>query len=113
MQCTAHKRDGSGDPCTKHAVKGATVCASHGAAAPQVRAAASRRLLEAADPVTAELVQLALHAEDPKVRLQACRDVLDRVGVTTPKVVEVISMDLVEREIARLEAELADNDAGV
>ena len=40
----------------------------------------------------------------------ACRDVLDRAGVTPPKPVEVITRDMVEREIARLEAELGITD---
>src|SRR5690606_7900081 len=83
MQCAAHKRDGSGQPCRKPAMKGATVCASHGGSAPQVRAAAQRRLLEAADPVAARLVHLALNSDDEKVQLAACRDLLDRVAVTS------------------------------
>jgi hypothetical protein len=43
-RCIRPKSDGS--PCRKAPIKGSTVCASHGGAAPQVRAAASRRVAE-------------------------------------------------------------------
>lgn len=45
MQCTARKRNG--DRCGSKAVTGATVCRMHGGSAPQVRAAAARRLEQA------------------------------------------------------------------
>lgn len=85
----------------------------HGGSAPQVKAAARRRLLEAVDPVIARLVDIALHEQDPKTALVALRDVLDRVGVSEPKQIEIVTLDAVEQEIARLEAELAalDTDA--
>lgn len=41
-KCTATNR--SGNPCGHWAVRGGTVCAAHGGLAPQVRAAAERRL---------------------------------------------------------------------
>lgn len=41
-QCTAIKR--SGDRCKRSAIKGGTVCSTHGGKAPQVLAAAQRRL---------------------------------------------------------------------
>jgi hypothetical protein len=41
-RCTAHRSDKQ--PCRAWAVWGATVCVSHGGAAPQVRRAAQRRL---------------------------------------------------------------------
>lgn len=40
-RCTAHTT--AGRPCRKAPIKGATVCATHGGSAPQVRAAAARR----------------------------------------------------------------------
>jgi hypothetical protein len=43
--CRAHSKQ-SGAPCKKLAVPGATVCRNHGAGAPQVRAAAARRVEE-------------------------------------------------------------------
>jgi hypothetical protein len=42
-QCTAHAR--SGNRCKRYAAAGTTVCRMHGGAAPQVQAAAKRRLL--------------------------------------------------------------------
>lgn len=44
-QCAAHTS--AGGQCRRQAVKGATVCHVHGGAAPQVKAAAARRLAEA------------------------------------------------------------------
>lgn len=41
-QCKAHTS--AGRPCRRSAISGGTVCASHGGRAPQVRAAANRRL---------------------------------------------------------------------
>lgn len=109
MQCTATLRDGSGTPCRKNAITGATVCGSHGGSAPQVRAAAQRRLLEAADPVAARLVHLALNAEDERVQLAACRDLLDRIAVNSPKQIEVMPDQALVREwIEQLEADLAE-----
>lgn len=73
-----------------------------------MRDAARRRLLDVADPVAAELVRLALHDPDSRVRLAACRDVLDRAGIVRANEVQIITVDAVEREIARLEAELGN-----
>lgn len=47
MKCTAHRTDGA--PCQSWAIKGGTVCRSHGGSAPQVRRAATERLQEARD----------------------------------------------------------------
>lgn len=43
-QCSAHTS--AGNQCRRQAVRGATVCYVHGGAAPQVKAAAARRLAE-------------------------------------------------------------------
>lgn len=45
MRCTATCKS-SGEQCLKRALAGATVCLSHGAGAPQVREAATRRKAE-------------------------------------------------------------------
>ncbi len=104
--CTARRTDGK--PCKASAIKGATVCRVHGGSAPQVRAAAQRRLLEAADPAAAELVRLALNAESARVRLAAVRDLLDRAGVGdhSDSLDGVLTAEIVEAEIARLESQL-------
>lgn len=46
-RCTAKSKQ-SGEQCRRFAVVGGTVCATHGGSAPQVRAAAQQRQLEAA-----------------------------------------------------------------
>jgi hypothetical protein len=108
MKCTAHSKR-SGKPCKKDAVKGTNVCRSHGAAAPQVKAAAKRRLLEAVDPLIVRLIEIALDQdEDTRVQLAAIRDALDRAGVSEPKQVEVFTMDALDNWIRQLEEELGD-----
>lgn len=65
--------------------------------------------LEAADSVAARLVDIASTAQDDRVAIGACCDVLDRAGVSPPKPVEVIPGTW-SKEIARLEAELGITD---
>lgn len=103
-RCTARSSQ-TGEPCKRYAIAGGTVCPSHGGSAPAVKEAARRRLLEWVDPVAAELVRLALEAESESVRLAACRDLLDRVGVVDPKETE-ITTDQFMAKVAELEAEL-------
>src|SRR5690625_7033292 len=45
MKCSAKNR--AGKPCGNWAIKGGTVCRSHGGAAPRVKAAAARRRAQA------------------------------------------------------------------
>lgn len=47
-RCAGHVKNGprAGKPCTHHPIRGGTVCTHHGGGAPQVRAAANRRLAE-------------------------------------------------------------------
>ncbi len=107
MQCTATNRQGG--RCKNPAIQGGNVCRFHGGKAPQVERAAGRRVLEAL--VGPALVVLKSIVDDetlePRVRLAAARDILDRTGYAPAKQVEVITMGAVEAEIARLEAELA------
>lgn len=103
--CAAHRTDG--EECRAPAIRGGKVCRVHGGSAGHVKAAAERRLLEAVDPVVAELIRFALDDElEPRVRLAAIRDVLDRAGVTAPKQLEVVTLEAIDAEIARLEQEL-------
>lgn len=63
---------------------GSAVCRMHGGAAPQVRARAQQRILEASDKAAYALVQMLQDEKiPPAVRLGAARDLLDRAGLTS------------------------------
>lgn len=69
-KCTGTAR--SGNPCTRWAIKGGTVCPNHGGGAPQVKEAALRRV--AAQVIAAkasrEIAHEGIHAvEDPLAEL--------------------------------------------
>lgn len=88
VYCTARKTNG--DPCRKRPIKGGNVCNKHGGSAPQVRAAALRRIQAAADPAAATLVGLLYDKTAPHaVRLNAARDLLDRAGLTAKTGIEI------------------------
>ncbi len=110
-RCTAKART-TGNRCKAYAITGATVCRMHGGSAPQVKEAARRRILELVMPALVGLTDL-LHDPDtpPATKLAAVRDILDRAGFKPVQVSEVthITEDALDREIARLEAELADS----
>lgn len=105
--CKATNRQGT--PCQRHPAPGATVCNLHGGKAPQVQTAAARRILEQlVGPALTQLARIVNNADTPHaVRLAAIRDILDRTGYKPATQLEVITLDVIEREIARLEAELA------
>ena len=86
--CTAKRTNG--EPCRKVAIKGASVCATHGGRAPQVKAKAKARLENAADRMAKLLLNMA-EADDVSdaVKLNAIRDALDRSGVSAKNAVEV------------------------
>lgn len=116
-RCTAHVV-GTKRRCRAYAIKGGTVCVYHGGSAPQVRAAAQRVLLAAVDPALAELVTLARSAESESVRLQAVRDILDRVGLgaTTKIEAEVTHFDgesKLDRAIEEMLATMDRREAGL
>ena len=88
VKCTA--RTHAGKPCKMWAARGATVCKMHGGAAPQVKAAARRRLEQATDALAAKLLGIALDdGASEAVRLAAIRDALDRGGVSAKTAVSV------------------------
>src|SRR5713226_2314337 len=67
-QCRAHVAKGprAGQQCARPAKDGATVCSSHGARAPQVKAAAERRVAERkAREAVARLGKVAPGSVDP------------------------------------------------
>lgn len=84
------------------------MCRVHGGSAPQVKAAAARRILEGlVGPALVALKDIVTDPSIPEnVRLAAARDILDRCGYRPPVQVEVLTIGIVEAEIMRLEAEL-------
>ena len=88
-QCTAHRKNGA--RCRSSAVHGATVCIKHGGAAPQVRARAALRILEASDQAAAQMIRFMNDKKVPyAVRLRAAQDLLNRAslvgaGMPTPE----------------------------
>ena len=107
-RCTAKAKQ-TGQQCKNAALLGAKTCKFHGSAAPQVKAASARRVLEAL--VGPALMKMRDILNDPHtppaVRLAAVKDILDRTGYKPAQTVEIITIGAIEAEIARLEAELA------
>ncbi len=65
------------------------MCRVHGGSAPQCIAAARQRLLMACDPVAARLIAIAKSKlTEPKDAIVACREILNRAGVTAAPVVD-------------------------
>jgi HEAT repeat protein len=60
----------------------------HGGKSPNAQRSAKRRLLEAADPAAATLVDL-LKDDDPHIRERAARAILDRAGYGPSSSVDV------------------------
>lgn len=86
--CTARRTNG--EACRKVAIKGGTVCATHGGQAPQVKRAARVRLEMAADRMAKQLLGIATDADAPSaVKLAAIKDALDRAGLGAKHAVEL------------------------
>lgn len=77
QKCTA-KSSRTGNPCQKWPINGGTVCRTHGGAAPQVKAAAEKRLEDLRPGAINYLDWLLNQKEYPSAGLGAARDVLDR-----------------------------------
>lgn len=98
--------------CERAKTPGATVCASHGSAAPQVRRRAQLRLVELIDPAIAVLAKEMVDARVKSAdRQRAANSILDRAGV--PRRTEVdhgaaqaLLMDRLQEVIARRAAEV-------
>ncbi|SIM83045.1 DUF2043 domain-containing protein [Mycobacteroides abscessus] len=87
-RCKAHRKNGN--RCQRAAMDGTTVCPTHGGKAPQVQAAARRRLAEATDRMARELLKMAVDPNvNDAVKLKAMTEALDRGGVTTKSVATV------------------------
>ena len=77
QKCTA-KSGRTGAPCQKWPIRGGSVCGTHGGGAPQVRAAAEKRLEELRPAAISYLDWLLNQKEYPSAGLGAAKDVLDR-----------------------------------
>lgn len=83
-----HGTNRRGEPCGSYAIHGGAVCIQHGGANPQVKRKAQERMEAAADAVAAALLKIVLDdsgAVDPKDRIAAGRDILDRAGYSAVK----------------------------
>ena len=88
VRCKAHRKNG--DQCKRWAIRGATVCATHGGMAPQVRKKAAERIEASLDRAALAIVRLMEHAETPPaVKLAAARDLLDRGNLGAKQMVEL------------------------
>lgn len=93
-QCVATAKS-SGKPCSKPAIPGGTVCRYHGGAAPQVRAAAARRIAEARDMMLSRLLEQLEPPENPLYQIEA-KVLIDGAEKFT-KLVNLLSGEATER----------------
>lgn len=111
MKCAGHKRDGS--PCGRYAAPGTSVCSSHGANAPQVRAAASQRQALAtmlggtARPLWDQLLDACntLDSAHREYKVRAQTEANENGGVLSP--------DTLERLLRSAERVLVASSAGL
>ena len=79
LMCKA-KRNHGGGWCTKNAMLGQEICASHGGSVGHNRRAAQLRLAELVDPAIATLGREMKAADTSSDRQRAANSVLDRTG---------------------------------
>lgn len=84
----------TGLQCKRAAIKGGSVCTTHGGAAPHVQRSARQRLLDLVDPAIAQLAKILNKPDvDDNVRLRAIQALLDRTGFKPGVVLEVKEHD--------------------
>ena len=86
-QCTANAYM-TGRRCSNAAIKGGTVCHAHGGKAKHVREAANRRLMELMPDAVRALYELVNDQQSRHVRMQAAKDILDRLGLAPAQKIE-------------------------
>ena len=109
LTCTA-KAKSTGERCGNPPIRGGRVCPIHGGKAPQTVATASREVFERLmGPGLVRYSGLINDPTTPKhVLASVLKDLFDRNGYAAPQQIEVITDDMVEREIARRLAEGGD-----
>jgi hypothetical protein len=90
-RCTAHSSQ-TGERCKRSAIRGGSVCASHGGRAPQVKKSAKERLAELIEPALDGLHTALKSGEIPSI-VKAAQVVLDRTGFHPTKAVEMSGKD--------------------
>ena len=83
MICTAKRSNGQ--PCRAAAIRGGNICQAHGGSAPQVIAAAKRRLLTLVDPALGVLARAVRprrnkYWEPTSTEIQAVREIMRLAG---------------------------------
>lgn len=100
-QCVATSKQ-SGKRCRRAPIPGGSVCKIHGGGAPQVKAAAAKRLDELR-PLALRRLEWLLEQEDyPSTMYQAVRDVLDRNDGRPAETVRM-ELDTVDAQLRRLD----------
>lgn len=87
-RCTA-KSTRTGQQCKRAPIRGGTVCATHGGSAPQVRAAAEKRLEELKPAAIQYLGWLVTQRDYPSAGLGAAKDIMDRTDGKPRETVDV------------------------
>jgi hypothetical protein len=103
-RCTAHSSQ-TGEPCKKAAIRGGTVCASHGGQAPQVKKTARERLEALIDPAIdalRDVLQRGLDIGETPSAVRAALGILDRCGFHPSQCVELTGEGGGPVEVARL-----------
>lgn len=83
QKCGARKGD-TGEPCKAWAITGGSVCVYHGGKAPQIRAAARRRV-EALVPLAFDTLEdVAENSDNAAARVRAAAEILKAAGIAAP-----------------------------
>jgi hypothetical protein len=106
LKCEFTRRDGS--RCGRHVVPGSPRCDDHGGAlvSPEVRmsilVSAYTKLVEGADTAVAALISVAATGTNELARVQAAKEILDRVGMGAEQTITIKTAE--EDTDSRLEA---------
>ncbi|GAA4376873.1 hypothetical protein [Nocardioides caricicola] len=111
-RCIARNR--FGERCKKYPIEGATVCASHGGAAPQVRRKAQERIMMAQDDAASLLVRALSNEKIPFAERRRCAEFLltyenrNEITLTLAKWEENIGELLVSYEPDEVDEDIVD-----